>query len=277
MAAATFNGATSLISYSATIPVTSEVSTIDLRMRTRRDSSNILHIRGVGAYVQNYITLGLFSGQLWLKFNLGREETFNLTEPATMDLANGQWNTISLTFKPTEVTLDIIASSSGSEMFAFPAAISVEIANVLQGASEIFLGGVDATYLARNAGMFSVPAYFKGCLDDVRIGGVLLPFFAKSQLRGNPATEQFYAEIIRDVQVNCIKDPVCVGNLCEHGSECVDVWNAYECNCTTGFNGSFCENNIDDCVNNDCENGAICEDGINNFTCQCLPGYTDTR
>ena len=46
----------------------------------------------------------------------------------------------------------------------------------------------------------------------------------------------------------------------------------YTCNCTAGFNGTFCEHDIDDCVSHRCNNYSRCEDGVNNYTCVCKPG-----
>ncbi|EDO25383.1 predicted protein, partial [Nematostella vectensis] len=46
----------------------------------------------------------------------------------------------------------------------------------------------------------------------------------------------------------------------------------YYCACPVGFNGSLCENNIDDCYSAECGNGS-CIDGVNNYTCRCYVGY----
>ena len=53
---------------------------------------------------------------------------------------------------------------------------------------------------------------------------------------------------------------------------CHDKVGGYICNCTVGFNGSLCENNIDECVSHTCNKYSLCEDGINNYTCVCKPG-----
>lgn len=41
-----------------------------------------------------------------------------------------------------------------------------------------------------------------------------------------------------------------------------------------GFNGTNCENNIDDCPGHQCANGGICMDGVNTYNCQCPPEWT---
>lgn len=41
-----------------------------------------------------------------------------------------------------------------------------------------------------------------------------------------------------------------------------------------GFNGTNCENNIDDCPGHQCANGGTCIDGVNTYNCQCRPEWT---
>ena len=46
-----------------------------------------------------------------------------------------------------------------------------------------------------------------------------------------------------------------------------------ECNCTSGFSGKGCENNIDECASSPCQNGGTCTDGNNSYTCACNTGF----
>jgi len=46
------------------------------------------------------------------------------------------------------------------------------------------------------------------------------------------------------------------------------------CQCSAGFTGDRCESNIDECLNHKCENGATCVDLVEAYQCQCKPGYT---
>ena len=59
---------------------------------------------------------------------------------------------------------------------------------------------------------------------------------------------------------------------------CKDEVSGYQCECIEGFNGTLCENNIDDCVNHTCNNNSLCQDGVNNYSCVCKTGkfvFTD--
>ncbi|XP_078054054.1 coagulation factor X-like [Mustelus asterias] len=57
---------------------------------------------------------------------------------------------------------------------------------------------------------------------------------------------------------------------CENGGICLDIYGDIFCNCPGGFNGTFCEFDINECeLLNVCPPGTTCVDGINNFTCNC--------
>ena len=45
--------------------------------------------------------------------------------------------------------------------------------------------------------------------------------------------------------------------------------------CTSGFNGSQCENDVDECsIPGTCNNRGNCKNAIGGYTCSCFAGYT---
>ena len=64
---------------------------------------------------------------------------------------------------------------------------------------------------------------------------------------------------------------------CQNGASCMDEVNGYTCNCVLGYNGTHCENNIDECSSGPCQNGASCLDKVNGYTCNCVLGYNGTH
>ena len=64
----------------------------------------------------------------------------------------------------------------------------------------------------------------------------------------------------------------CQSAPCLNGATCLDGVGKYSCLCKAGFEGDNCEKNVDECAHNPCTNGGICHDQDNNFTCSCLPG-----
>ncbi|MDP6945530.1 MAG: calcium-binding EGF-like domain-containing protein, partial [Myxococcota bacterium] len=64
----------------------------------------------------------------------------------------------------------------------------------------------------------------------------------------------------------------CFPNPCVSGT-CVDHINEYACVCDEGFEGTNCDVNIDDCVDQPCQNGATCVDGVASYVCECPAGF----
>lgn len=66
----------------------------------------------------------------------------------------------------------------------------------------------------------------------------------------------------------------CFGNPCFNKGECkVMDHGRFQCTCPSGFHGERCEVNIDDCVRHRCQNNATCVDGVQTYSCKCTPGY----
>ena len=69
---------------------------------------------------------------------------------------------------------------------------------------------------------------------------------------------------------NCIEINECENHDCLNGGVCIDGENTYTCDCFgTGFEGTFCDQNIDDCASLNCQNGGACVDGVNTAACDC--------
>ncbi len=62
-------------------------------------------------------------------------------------------------------------------------------------------------------------------------------------------------------------------NPCMNGGQCVDEDFTFSCNCAPGFEGTRCENDIDECASNPCQNGANCANEVDQYTCNCAPGW----
>lgn len=66
--------------------------------------------------------------------------------------------------------------------------------------------------------------------------------------------------------------PYCLKQHCENGY-CNTTRDVPICQCQLGFEGKYCEINIDDCVSptglSPCKNGGVCIDGIGRYDCNC--------
>lgn len=62
-------------------------------------------------------------------------------------------------------------------------------------------------------------------------------------------------------------------NLCKNGGTCENKDNSHVCNCAKGFQGSYCESEINECLSAPCQNGATCTDLVGRYSCQCAKGF----
>ena len=70
----------------------------------------------------------------------------------------------------------------------------------------------------------------------------------------------------------------CVENRCQNNGTCVDKVGEYECSCSPGFEGRYCEKKIAFCSagpdrQNPCQHGGTCQDHFTHYTCDCVLGY----
>ncbi|XP_035673358.1 delta and Notch-like epidermal growth factor-related receptor [Branchiostoma floridae] len=83
-----------------------------------------------------------------------------------------------------------------------------------------------------------------------------------------PCTEQ-HNYVCQSAKVPC--EP----NVCQNGGNCTSCFNGSStfCDCPDGFEGEFCEINIDECASDPCQNGGTCQDRINSYSCSCPTGF----
>ncbi|KAI8516124.1 hypothetical protein Bbelb_069370 [Branchiostoma belcheri] len=64
----------------------------------------------------------------------------------------------------------------------------------------------------------------------------------------------------------------CASAPCQNGGECQDGINQYTCSCASGWDGTHCEEDIDECTL-DSNNCHVCENTMGSFVCSCRDGY----
>jgi len=114
--------------------------------------------------------------------------------------------------------------------------------------------------------------------------------------RNNPTREG--SKCILDPGMRCVD--ICTSMPCLNGGTCVNVGNAYRCDCATGYDGETvngvvrydCQVDLDECkLNGGCQNGGICHESgqtqapdgskfkgyqyvpAGEFRCECKKGY----
>uniref|UniRef100_A0A1I8G1R2 Delta-like protein n=1 Tax=Macrostomum lignano TaxID=282301 RepID=A0A1I8G1R2_9PLAT len=84
---------------------------------------------------------------------------------------------------------------------------------------------------------------FKGCLDNLRLNGYLVPLVNRSLPSGYSGFNWMAASSILP---GCHGDAVCQktsegsSNVCLNGGQCVALWNDFKCDCPAGFLGKEC-------------------------------------
>lgn len=111
---------------------------------------------------------------------------------------------------------------------------------------------------------------FVGCLKEVRVGGLLLPFFPPDMLGEGTAPERFELEAAEGPRGGCL---LCRESDCLHGGRCEDPEGSYACACPPSFEGQLCEKDVDECVAAPCRNGATCLNLEGSFRCLCANGF----
>ncbi|XP_050313173.1 cubilin-like isoform X2 [Anthonomus grandis grandis] len=70
----------------------------------------------------------------------------------------------------------------------------------------------------------------------------------------------------------------CASNPCKNGATCLDLYNAFLCQCQTGWEGETCETDINECARYagtdlGCQNGATCLNLQGSYQCACAAGW----
>ena len=106
---------------------------------------------------------------------------------------------------------------------------------------------------------------YRGCMQELRIAGVLVPFFTPEQLGNNIASDRFDIETVDMVETAVSGCILCYENECQNGAKCAQPQELYECECQPGYEGETCAVDIDECLLHQCKHG-ICIDGVANYT-----------
>ncbi|XP_074655599.1 uncharacterized protein LOC141909117 isoform X2 [Tubulanus polymorphus] len=252
IAAGTFDGKTTLVTYKTTVNATRTISTISLSFRTRELVGTLLYTSNAG----NSVKFLLNNGRLKVEFSLG----VNGFIESNQTINDAQWYTTVLTFTGSLVKLDVNGTITTSPLTQPANSVTTALSD-----NGIFVGGDGLSK-------------FKGCIRDANIGSFNLPFFLQSKLVNDSSVEKFEIVSKPAFIIGCHGDDVCGPKPCKNGGNCSDIWNKYECKCVLGFNGTNCGNNIDDCPGNNCSTIGTnqCVDGVNSYNCSCKPGYTGT-
>lgn len=113
---------------------------------------------------------------------------------------------------------------------------------------------------------------FQGCLGEIRISNLLLPFFTTKKLYPHNRYSEEFFELLSATEQNigCI---LCHNADCFNDGWCMNPNATFKCNCPVGFAADDCSVDINECEDNQCENNSTCIDLVGRYECKCLLGY----
>ncbi|KAL1131733.1 hypothetical protein AAG570_011346 [Ranatra chinensis] len=238
-----------------------------------------------------YLVISVFRDQVTVSWDLGEGSEFH---KIANEQANGDWANVWL-----KISNENLLTGGLSEESPFTANFSQEVWNALVSSTNITIGGSDSVF-AGDRHLYWAPesdqtntvefahgtmtgdlsllaAVFRGCIGEVRVGGLLLPYFTAEQLNLTNASARDHFELIPGSSIGeefgCM---LCYNTDCNNGGQCKNATESYLCECLAGYAGDDCSENIDECLESDCKNNSTCVDGLANYTCLCQPGWAGT-
>ncbi|NWX06462.1 CRUM1 protein, partial [Caloenas nicobarica] len=249
LANATFNNYAAL-EFTTNTSVTRTLSSVQVDFRTRDEDAVLLQ----AVEEVDSLQIAIKNSSLLVDIRSGNSiegVSFRSQQPVT----DGAWHSVSVAMEE-------------------PLALSSRWLVHLDGSVNVTLQGNagNLDFLKNNA-LVVLAENFTGCLGQVKIGGIYLPFAAHISY---PQPEQFQQASRRTVQLGCAGADVCASGPCLNAGTCEDLFNSFSCACSAGWGGLLCESNIDDCQSDPCVHGD-CVDAVADFQCECFRGFIGKR
>uniref|UniRef100_A0A4X1UK47 Crumbs cell polarity complex component 2 n=1 Tax=Sus scrofa TaxID=9823 RepID=A0A4X1UK47_PIG len=106
---------------------------------------------------------------------------------------------------------------------------------------------------------------FRGCIQDLRLNGLHLPFFppllGNSSQPSAPGSRQSW-----NLTMGCVSEDTCSPDPCLNGGTCLVTWNDFHCTCPANFTGPTCAQQLW-CPGQPCLPPATCEEVPDGFVC----------
>lgn len=113
-----------------------------------------------------------------------------------------------------------------------------------------------------------LPGFLGGhCEIDVAVceSGLLTPFPLKNP-HNDPLSNLSSSHIFHPADGNATE-------RCENGGECLEGPGlSFSCQCSPGWEGVRCQQDIDECASAPCQNGGVCVDKLAGYACACITG-----
>ncbi|KAL4219251.1 DNA repair protein Rad9 [Mactra antiquata] len=268
---ATFDGRTDFAVYKNTLSNTSIISAFSFKFRTLAMNGYILMFGDNNEYFK----VMLRGSYVILEYKLPNSAEVVLS--AEYDISNSNVYLVEVREHDLDMTLTLYDSDKVFQHKMVNGTLPTTGNNFMNGVlkksnTDVILG-TRIVGVAVNSYIYA----YHGCLSEVRIGGILLPFFPDDQFINNTSVERFLLQSNYRFTQGCQAGIGCDRNQCKHGSQCQPDFYSYTCECSTGYTGRWCQDRVDFCSDNPCMNGH-CVNLLDQYQCMCdNTGYTGTR
>lgn len=224
-------------------------NSISLKFRSQKPGGTLLHAASNGF---NHLTLSV-NDSVIVQWNFGLSENIGHLQVGS-NVTDGNWHNIEIFINETILT----AVVDGTEGYAEYTSVISLMDVVSEG--EFYVGGNGKPN-----------GFFMGCMDNARIGEVLLPFFGRNELLGDKSPNHF--DLISGSETLHIGCVVCWDDFCKNGGACVNNISDFDCTCPKQYSGKYCQEDTDECLQMPCVHGD-CENRFGSFLCNCHSHYT---
>ncbi|XP_069119516.1 LOW QUALITY PROTEIN: protein crumbs homolog 1-like [Argopecten irradians] len=263
-----FNPTSSSITYRPVLRPNKVIDQLSLRIKTLVRNGALLNI-GYGNY---YVKLSIVGGKVSVACKFG--DTGEETLVAGYHVSNKHWYLV--TFKDMLDNVTLTVQSDTGEITH--ASVSLVPQHKVHSFSDLVTTS-NAQHVKFGQAIGSgISQFYRGCVKDIRLGGILLPFFEQSSFTNFTTEEYFEVVSMTSIPIGCVEGNQCLYQRCQNGAQCLAGYHDYQCTCPSGFEGRWCETNTPDCTPQSCDaTHAVCVDLVDNYFCDCHPGYTGTR
>ncbi|XP_075473161.1 protein crumbs homolog 1 isoform X3 [Ascaphus truei] len=221
--------------------------TISAFMRTRRASGLLLALGNATSYG---IAVSLDGGKLTVT------SSGDLLLTGERVINDGHFHLVSLKMARHRVELFLSSQSLGQ--------ISAETQRI-QAEDVLYVGGLQGTGETAKRG-----GYFKGCVQDLRMGSRRLELFPKSE-----TTSAGGSRVLSNVTPGCAGDNLCKSSPCRNGGVCYSIWDDFTCTCPPNTAGQACED-LNWCQLTPCPSQAVCQPVPTGYECTADAFFTGT-
>ncbi|XP_022533491.2 protein crumbs homolog 1 [Astyanax mexicanus] len=215
-----------------------ESFTLSMFVRTRR-------LQGLLLVLSNSTSQYL---RLWLEDGKVKAQVNNFESLLSRDSINdGHFHLLSVFLQPGRLSLTQSAKPQGS---------MATRRLTVQAGDAVHVGG-----LPDRKASLAFGGYFKGCIQDLRLGSRRLQFYSI-----NSTVSSYTLDTMVEVTRGCTGDNSCNKNPCLNGGVCYSMWDDFTCSCPPNTAGRRCEE-VKWCDLSPCPSSASCQTHSQGFEC----------